>query len=65
MEQEAVHKLIVGTFNTDLGKKLLEHLKNVIIDRPTYKKGMTLDEAAFREGEKSVVQQILREMKGL
>lgn len=60
---EEVHKLTVGTFETTIGKKYLEHLKNVIIDRPTYKKGMTLDEVAFIEGQKDVVKQMLKEMQ--
>lgn len=60
---EEVHKLTVGTFETTIGRKYLEHLKNVIIDRPTYKKGMELDEVAFREGQKDLVNQILKEMK--
>ena len=58
-----VHKLIVGTFETDLGKKLLTHLEATIIDRPTYIQGMTLDEVAFREGQKDVILQLLKEMK--
>ena len=62
MEQEAVHKLIVGTFNTDLGKKLMEHLKKKIVDRPSYVKGMTIDEVAFREGQKDVIMQFMKEL---
>ena len=64
MKTEAeVHKLIVGTFETDIGKKLLGHLKNVIIDRPTYKTGRTIDECAFREGQKDIVQQFIKEIE--
>ena len=58
-----IHKLIVGTFSTDLGKKLLEHLEKSIVDRPTYAPGMELPEVAFREGQKDVILQLLREMK--
>ena len=58
-----VHKLIVGTFETDLGKKLLAHLKSTIIDRPTYLQGMDLAEVAFREGQKDVILQLLKEMR--
>ena len=61
--QEEIHKLIVGTFGTDIGKKLLEHLKTAIIDRPTYKKDSTLDECAFREGQKDIINQFLKEIK--
>ena len=60
--QEEIHKLIVGTFTTDLGKRLLEHLEKTIVDRPTYIKGMTLDEVAFREGQKDVILQLIKEL---
>ncbi len=61
--QEEIHKLIVGTFETDLGRKLLEHLETVITKRPTYKKGMTLDEVAYVEGQKSIIEQFKKEMR--
>ena len=62
LTQEEIHKLVVGTFMSPLGEKLLEHLKSSIIDRATYKTGMTLDEVAFREGQKDVIQQLLKEI---
>ena len=65
MNEVSIHKLIVGTFETDLGRKLLEHLKDVIIDKPTYKKGMTLDECAFVEGRKDIVNQLLKELENV
>lgn len=58
-----IRTLIVGTFETELGKRLLEHLTDAIINRPTYKPGMTLDEVAFREGQKDVINQLIKEMK--
>ncbi len=60
---EEIHKLIVGTFGTPIGQKLLDHLKAALIDRPTYTQGMTLDQVAFREGQKDVIMQIMKEMK--
>lgn len=57
-----IKSLIVGTFETTIGQKLLEHLKETIVDRPTYKKGMELDEVAFREGQKDLVVQLMKEM---
>ena len=62
MEQQEIHKLVVGTFVTPMGEKLMDHLRQTILDRPTYKPGMTLEEAAFREGQKDVITQILKEL---
>lgn len=60
--QEEIDKLIVGTFKTELGEKLLRHLAEVFIDRPMYKPGMTLEEVAFRQGEASVIEKIIKEV---
>ena len=60
---EEIHKLIVGTFETELGQRLLQHLKTTIVDRPIYKKGMTLDEVAFREGQRDIVIQLSKEIQ--
>ena len=61
MDNKTIHKLIVGTFETTIGQKLLEHLKEKLVDRPTYKVGMTLEQVAFAEGQADVVRQILKE----
>ncbi len=58
-------KIIVGTFETELGKKCLELLKDTLHDRPMYKAGMSLDEVAFRQGQSDVVTQILKEFKNV
>ena len=63
--QEEIHKLIVGTFETELGGRLLSHLKQTIVDRPSYIKGMALDEVAFREGQKDIINQLLKEMQNV
>ena len=60
---EEISKLMVGTFETELGKKLLHHLAEVFIDRPMYKQGMTLEEVAFRQGEASVIEKIIKEVQ--
>lgn len=61
-KEEEIHKLIVGTFNTPLGVKLMKHLKKKLINRPSYVIGMSLDQVAFREGQKDVVTQLLKEL---
>ena len=63
MSKEEIHKLIHGTFQTELGKRCLEYLKETIVDRPSYKIGMELDEVAFREGQKNIITQLLKEME--
>lgn len=63
MNELEIRKLIVGTFETELGTKLLAHLKKTIVDRPMYKSGMTLDEVAFRQGQADVINQIIKEIK--
>ncbi len=62
MINEEIHKLVVGTFETLLGKKLLVHLKETVVERPMYKKGLSLDEVAFREGQADVIRQIIKEI---
>ena len=57
-----INKLIVGTFETELGKRLLEHLESVFVDRNMYEKGMTLDEVAFRQGEASSIKKLRKEL---
>ncbi len=62
---EEVHKLVVGTFETPLGKKCLTHFKETLVNRPMYKKGLSLDEVAFREGQADVVRQIIKEIENV
>jgi len=63
MTSQEISKIFKGTFETELGKKCLEHLEKVFVNRDMYKPGMTLDEVAFRQGEASVVNKILKEFR--
>jgi len=54
-----------GTFETELGKKTLTHLKETFVDRDMYIPGMTLDQVAFRQGEASIVKKILKEVNNV
>jgi len=56
-----IDALIKGTFGTPIGKKCLDHLRKVFVDRPVYVPGMSYDEAAFREGERSVIMKLIKE----
>ncbi len=58
--QEELNRLYKDTFSTDAGMKCLELLKMSFVDRPVYIKGMSLDEVAFREGGRDLVNQILK-----
>ena len=62
MNELEITSLINTVFGTPHGKKLLDHLNKTITDRPTYKKGMTLDECAFNEGQKNIIKQISKEV---
>ena len=59
---EEINKLIVGTFSTELGKRLLEHLEDTFVDRPIYKQGMAVEDAAYRQGQADLVKQIVKEI---
>ena len=63
--QEEVSKLIQGTFNTVLGKKCIEHLEDVFVNRNIYEPGMTIDTVAFRQGEASVIKKIIKELNNV
>ena len=57
-----ISKLIKGTFQTELGVKLLAHLERKFVDRDIYVQGLTLDQVAFRQGQADFVKQILKEV---
>ncbi len=59
-----ISKLIKGTFDTELGKKLLDHLEKVFVDRPIYADGQTIEQTAYRQGQADVIKQIRREIDG-
>lgn len=63
MTSTEISKLYKATFDTVLGKKCLEHLEQVFCDRAIYKKGLPLEEVAYRQGQADLVNQILKEVK--
>jgi len=58
-----IHKLIVGTFETEIGKRCLEHLKATFVDREIYKVGQSFEETTLRQGEANVINKIIREVQ--
>ena len=61
-QAHAVTKLIVGTFETELGQRCIKHLKKIYVDREIYKTGATLDMVAYRQGQCDLVRQIMKEL---
>lgn len=62
---EEIQTLMAGTFNTELGRRTLNHLAEVFIDRDMYQAGMTLDQVAFRQGEASTIKKIIKEINNV
>jgi len=59
-----ISKLMKGTFDTELGRKLLDHLEKTFVDRPIYRTNQTHEETAYRQGQADVIKQIRRELDG-
>lgn len=57
-----ITSLFKTVFGTPHGQKCLEFLKTKFVDRSVYKQGQTYDFTAFKEGQRDVVQQILKEV---
>lgn len=57
-----IHKLVIGTFETEIGQRLLSHLEDVYVDRDMYAQGLTLDQVAFRQGQADIIKQIIKEL---
>jgi len=58
-----IHKVIVGTFETELGKRCLENLKRSYVDRPIYSEGLSFEQTAYRQGQADVIKSIIREIE--
>ncbi len=59
-----ISKLMKGTFDTELGRKLLDHLEKVFVDRHIYQPNQSHEETAYRQGQADVIKQIRRELDG-
>ena len=64
-QAQAINKLFVGTFSTQLGQRCLEHLKKTFVDRDIYQPGLTFDQTAYRQGEASVIRKIIQAIEGV
>jgi hypothetical protein len=66
MEQQkkTIDSIIVGTFQTPLGKKCLEHFEEVFVNRDVYLPGMSFEETTHRAGEARVIRKIRNTLEG-
>jgi hypothetical protein len=62
-EQEDLDILYKRTFTSEEGKRVLEHLKNKTIEQPTWVPGSGHELAYAREGQNSVVKDIIRRIE--
>jgi len=51
------------TFSTQEGKKVLEHLKSITVDQPSFSPGGEASVGFWREGQNSIVRQILNRIR--
>ena len=61
-KSKEIHKVIVGTFETELGKKCLSNLERAYVNRPIYIQGQTAEITAYRQGQADVIKQIIKEI---
>jgi hypothetical protein len=60
LAQDDINVLYVRCFSTEAGIEVLEHLKSVTLDQPTWYPGEDPSHGFAREGQNSVVREILR-----
>ena len=56
------HSLLVGTFETELGRKYLDLLDKTFVDRSIYVSGLSIEQTAYRQGQADLVKQIQKEL---
>ena len=62
MTTEETAKLYKDTFSGEIGQRCLKHLRELFVDRPVFRQGSTFEETAFREGQRDIVRQIIKEV---
>ena len=62
MTTKEITKLYKDVFDNPNGKKCIEMLKKTFVDRPVFRQGSTFEETAFREGQRDIVTQIIKEV---
>lgn len=65
-EQKAaleITSIFKATFGTDSGKKCIEHLEDVFVDREIARPNDDLLAIGIRQGEANVIKKIIKELK--
>jgi hypothetical protein len=60
LAQDDINVLYVRCFSTEAGIEVLEHLKSVTLDQPAWYPGEDPSHGFAREGQNSVVREIMR-----
>lgn len=63
LEQIAKSKKFVSTFSTDDGKWVLDYFKKNTLDCPSWMMGWPENHAVYREGQNSIIREIISTMK--
>ena len=62
-KRKELDKIIVGTFETELGQKCLEILERAFINRPMYVQGLSPDQVAYRQGQCDVIRHMIKSLE--
>jgi len=62
-EVNEIDKAFVRTFSTEDGAKVLQHLKFATLDQPSWIPGNSPDQGYMREGQNSIVREIIARMR--
>jgi len=61
-QRDDIDRLYLRVFGSDDGQKLLEHLRSLTIEQPTWYPGEDASHGYAREGQNSLVREIERRM---
>lgn len=59
-ESDELDRVFAMTFGTGAGKKVIEYLRSVTIDQPSWVPGQPADHGYMREGQNEIVRQIIK-----
>ena len=55
-------KLVVGTFNTDIGLKYLDYLEKTHVNIPMYTRNTSIEEVSYRQAKADLIRDIRKEI---
>ena len=62
-EPSEIDKTYMRVFSSEEGQKVLEHLKSITIDQPAWTPGSDASFGYSREGQNSIVREIIQRMR--